>query len=110
MTMAPPLRSQKLSGYSDPGNLLSRRRDTPKYCPRPGPFDTMDDMLLNTGSQIYGYLRPQAIRQLVKDHRTGWRDYHKILFSLVVLEEWLSAISGQVNHAILKTNELTVSK
>jgi asparagine synthase (glutamine-hydrolysing) len=57
----------------------------------------MEDTLLNTESRIYGYLRPQTIQQLVKDHRAGWRDHHKILFSLVVLEEWLRAISGQVN-------------
>ena len=56
----------------------------------------MEDTLLNTESRIYGYLRPQAIQQLVMDHRAGWRDHHKILFSLVVLEEWLRAISGQV--------------
>jgi asparagine synthase (glutamine-hydrolysing) len=49
----------------------------------------MEDTLLNTESQIYGYLRPQAIQRLVKDHRAGWSDHHKILFSLVVLEEWL---------------------
>ena len=49
----------------------------------------MEDILLNTESHIYGYLRPQAIQQLVKDHHSGWRDHHKILFSLVVLEEWL---------------------
>ena len=53
----------------------------------------IEDTLLNTESRIYGYLRPQAIHQLVKDHRAGWRDHHKILFSLVVLEEWLRATS-----------------
>jgi asparagine synthase (glutamine-hydrolysing) len=58
--------------------------------------EKMEDRLLNTESRIYGYLRPQAIQQLVKDHRAGWRDHHKILFSLIVLEEWLRAISGQV--------------
>jgi hypothetical protein len=45
----------------------------------------VEDTLLNIGSRIYGYLRPQAVQQLVKDHRAGWRDHHKILFSLVVL-------------------------
>jgi asparagine synthase (glutamine-hydrolysing) len=49
----------------------------------------MEDTLLNTESRIYGYLRPQAIQQLVMHHRAGWHDHHKILFSLVVLEEWL---------------------
>jgi asparagine synthase (glutamine-hydrolysing) len=51
----------------------------------------MEDTLLNAQSQIYGYLRPQAVQQLVKEHRIGRHDHHKILFSLVVLEQWLRA-------------------
>jgi asparagine synthase (glutamine-hydrolysing) len=54
-------------------------------------YDGKMDTLLNSESRIYNYLRPKAIQQLVKDHRAGWRDHHKILFSLVVLEEWLRA-------------------
>jgi asparagine synthase (glutamine-hydrolysing) len=49
----------------------------------------VNDTLLRDESLIYGYLRPSAVRQLVHQHRSGWRDNHKILFSLVVLEEWL---------------------
>jgi asparagine synthase (glutamine-hydrolysing) len=30
-----------------------------------------------------------AIRQLHRDHLSGRHDNHKILFSLIVLEEWL---------------------
>jgi asparagine synthase (glutamine-hydrolysing) len=52
----------------------------------------MDDTLLNNESLMYGYLNPTTVQQLVKDHRSGWRDHHKILFSLVVLEEWLRNI------------------
>jgi asparagine synthase (glutamine-hydrolysing) len=62
----------------------------------------MEDTLFNSASRIYDYLRPQPIRQLVKDHRAGWRDHHKILFSLIVLEEWLRGLSEQ---AILQTTE-----
>ena len=49
----------------------------------------MDDTLLNEQSRMYGYLNPKAVQQLVKDHRAGCHDHHKILFSLVVLEDWL---------------------
>jgi asparagine synthase (glutamine-hydrolysing) len=48
--------------------------------------------LLTDDSLIYGYLRPRAVHQLVQEHRCGWRDNHKVLFSLVVLEEWLRAL------------------
>jgi asparagine synthase (glutamine-hydrolysing) len=47
------------------------------------------DMLLDKSSQIYHYLRPTAVSKLVNDHTAGWEDNHKLLFSLVVLEEWL---------------------
>jgi asparagine synthase (glutamine-hydrolysing) len=40
-------------------------------------------------SRIYQYLRPQAVRQLYEEHVAGRHDNHKLLFSLVVFEEWL---------------------
>jgi asparagine synthase (glutamine-hydrolysing) len=49
----------------------------------------MADTLLDSGSSIYRYLRPQAVRQLYEQHATGRNDNHKILFSLAVFEEWL---------------------
>ena len=49
----------------------------------------MDDLLLDEGSQIYALLKPEAVRCLAADHRSGRSDNHKILFSLVVLEQWL---------------------
>jgi asparagine synthase (glutamine-hydrolysing) len=45
--------------------------------------------LLDSGARIYEYLRPQAVHHLAEQHRAGRDDNHKILFSLVVLEEWL---------------------
>jgi asparagine synthase (glutamine-hydrolysing) len=51
----------------------------------------MEEMLLDPQSHIFGYLRPTAVRELLEQHRSGSNDHHKILFSLVVLEEWLRA-------------------
>ena len=51
----------------------------------------MADTLLDSGSKIYQYLRPAAVRQLFEQHSTGRNDNHKILFSLVLFEEWLRA-------------------
>ena len=49
----------------------------------------MADTLLDGGSKIYQYLRPTAVRDLFQQHATGRQDNHKILFSLVLFEEWL---------------------
>jgi asparagine synthase (glutamine-hydrolysing) len=51
----------------------------------------MEEILLGRESQIYNYLRPSAVKQIFEEHRTGQNDNHKILFSLVVFEEWLRA-------------------
>ncbi|HSZ63751.1 MAG TPA: asparagine synthase (glutamine-hydrolyzing) [Terriglobales bacterium] len=49
----------------------------------------LEGMLLDRQSHIFDYLRPAAVRGLLEQHRSGASDHHKILFSLVVLEEWL---------------------
>ena len=49
----------------------------------------MEEILLDRESQIYDYLRPSAVKQLFEEHRSGQNDNHKILFSLIVFEEWL---------------------
>jgi asparagine synthase (glutamine-hydrolysing) len=51
----------------------------------------MEEILLDRTSQIYGYLRPSAVKQIFEEHRSGQNDNHKVLFSLVVFEEWLRA-------------------
>lgn len=51
----------------------------------------MADMLLDPDSRIYQYLRPAAVRELFEQHASGRNDNHKVLFSLVVFEEWLRA-------------------
>jgi len=56
----------------------------------------MVDTLLDGGSRIYQYLQPNAVRELFDQHASGRHDNHKILFSLVVLEQWLRAHEAPV--------------
>jgi asparagine synthase (glutamine-hydrolysing) len=56
----------------------------------------MSEMLLDGESRIYQYLRPSAVRELFDQHAAGRHDNHKVLFSLVVFEEWLRAHDAPV--------------
>jgi asparagine synthase (glutamine-hydrolysing) len=49
----------------------------------------MSNTFLDGQSVMYRILQPEAVQDLYKEHTTGRNDYHKILFSLIVLEEWL---------------------
>ncbi|MGD0222997.1 MAG: asparagine synthase (glutamine-hydrolyzing) [Terriglobia bacterium] len=51
----------------------------------------MTETLLDGNSRIYQYLHASAVRELFEQHASGRHDNHKILFSLVVFEEWLRA-------------------
>jgi len=51
----------------------------------------MEEILLDRKSPIYNYLRPAAVKQIFEEHRSGENDNHKVLFSLVIFEEWLRA-------------------
>jgi asparagine synthase (glutamine-hydrolysing) len=51
----------------------------------------MTDTFLDGSSRIYQYLSAPAVRDLFEQHGSGRQDNHKILFSLVVFEEWLRA-------------------
>jgi len=45
--------------------------------------------LQDSGSKIYQYLDPARVRELCEQHASGEQDNHKILFSLVLFEDWL---------------------
>jgi len=57
----------------------------------------MAEALLDSGSRIYQYLLPAAVRELLQQHTCGRNDNHKILFSLILIEEWLRAHDARVN-------------
>ena len=55
-----------------------------------GDLKTMvDDLLLASSARINDYLRPQAVQQLLKEHRSGKRNHDQRIFLLVQLELWL---------------------
>jgi asparagine synthase (glutamine-hydrolysing) len=49
----------------------------------------MDGLLHDRNSKMYDFLKPAAVKQLLGEHISGKNDNHKVLFSLVVFEEWL---------------------
>jgi asparagine synthase (glutamine-hydrolysing) len=61
----------------------------------------MEEILLDENSHIYNYLRPSAVKQIFVEHRSGQNDNHKVLFSLIVFEQWL--------RVYRLTEDLTVS-
>jgi hypothetical protein len=38
---------------------------------------------------MFGLLNPKPVRRLLEGHQSGRQDNHKLLFSLVMLEQWL---------------------
>lgn len=58
----------------------------------------MESFFLDDSSLMFQYLNPDIVRQLLFKHRTGKEKNQKILFSLVVFEEWLrSGVSQKPN-------------
>ena len=46
------------------------------------------DVLGSERSLDRGYFRPEEVRRLVAEHLSGARDHHRVLWQLLVLEEW----------------------
>jgi len=51
--------------------------------------NSMTDVLRDENSRIYQYLRVSVVQRLLEEHSSGRNDNHKVLFSLVLFEEWL---------------------
>ena len=47
------------------------------------------EMLLDESSLMFQMIEPERVRGLFEEHRGGRQDNHKLLFSLVMLEQWL---------------------
>ena len=60
----------------------------------------LPEMLLDEDSLMFDLLKPQSVRKLLEDHRSGRQDNHKLLFSLAMVEQWLRASrsSAQKSH------------
>jgi asparagine synthase (glutamine-hydrolysing) len=49
----------------------------------------MNDLLLDPSSLMYEFLELAPVSRLLKEHVSGRQNNHKLLFSLVVFEQWL---------------------
>ena len=58
------------------------------------------EYLVDPNSRIFTLLQPAVVRRLLDEHLVGRHDNHKILFSLVVLEEWLRANTSAAHFAL----------
>jgi asparagine synthase (glutamine-hydrolysing) len=66
----------------------------------------LPEMLLDENSLMFELLEPQAVRNLLQDHRSGRHDNYKLLFSLVMVEQWLRGTrSDQEKFAHLPLNQ-----
>jgi len=41
---------------------------------------------------MYALLQPAPVKKLLEEHQSRRQDNHKILFSLVMFEEWLRCV------------------
>jgi asparagine synthase (glutamine-hydrolysing) len=58
----------------------------------------LPEVLLDESSFVFGLLDPKPVRRLLESHQSGRQDNHKLLFSLVMIEQWLR---GQARRAPL---------
>jgi asparagine synthase (glutamine-hydrolysing) len=68
----------------------------------------LSERLQDESSLMFGLLKPEPVRKLLNDHRSGRQDNHKLLFSLVMLEQWLRGISSNERRLAGAANALTV--
>ncbi|HEY1663728.1 MAG TPA: asparagine synthase (glutamine-hydrolyzing) [Verrucomicrobiae bacterium] len=55
----------------------------------------LSELLLDEKSLMYEYLRPEPVKKLLEEHRSRLQDNHKLLFSLVMYEQWLRGMQSQ---------------
>ena len=56
------------------------------------------DLLLDTSSLMFHLLKPEPVQALLRDHQSGRHDNHKLLFSLVMFEQWLRGIRSRQTY------------
>jgi len=55
----------------------------------------LSEFLLDENSLMYEQLKPEPVRKLLEDHHARRQDNHKLLFSLVMFEQWLRGMRSQ---------------
>jgi asparagine synthase (glutamine-hydrolysing) len=52
----------------------------------------ISELLQDDQSLMYALLQPAPVKKLLEEHQSRRQDNHKILFSLVMFEEWLRCV------------------
>src|SRR5882762_8681554 len=63
------------------------------------------EVLLDESSLMFGLLNPRPVRRLLEGHQSGRQDNHKLLFSLVMLEQWLRRSGSGQERLISEAHE-----
>jgi asparagine synthase (glutamine-hydrolysing) len=63
------------------------------------------EVLLDESSLMFGLLNPTPVRRLLEGHQSGRQDNHKLLFSLVMLEQWLRRSGSRQERLISAAQE-----
>jgi asparagine synthase (glutamine-hydrolysing) len=61
----------------------------------------MTGILLDNGSRMYQYLRPATVQKLFNEHSSRQNNNYKILFSLVLFEEWLRSYTPANTSSVI---------
>lgn len=65
------------------------------------------EMLLDKNALLFDLLETQPVAELLKAHRLGRQDNHKLLFSLVMLEQWLRGQRPTIKEKDISSVPLT---
>jgi asparagine synthase (glutamine-hydrolysing) len=63
----------------------------------------LTEMLLDNSSLMFEQLRPEPVRKLLEDHRARRQNNHKLLFSLVMFEQWLRVVRSHQKNQLAGT-------
>jgi len=56
----------------------------------------ISELLLDEDSLMFGLLKPAPVKKLLEEHQSRRQDNHKLLFSLVVFEQWLREVHSDL--------------
>src|SRR5438094_644273 len=73
----------------------------------------LSELLLDDNSLMYNLLKREPVQKLLSDHRSGRQDHHKLLFSLVMIEQWLRRTASnreQSSQASIEVRHLVAAK
>jgi asparagine synthase (glutamine-hydrolysing) len=63
------------------------------------------EVLVDESSLMFGLLNPKPVQRLLEGHQSGRQDNHKVLFSLVMLEQWLRGSCSRREQSLSAAQE-----